>query len=176
MSKCHVIPLPETVRECPLPLRLTCPMVSCMAWPRLPHLQGRFSCPSCILGLVPGSFSEPRDICSCCSFCWEHCFPSSDQTQAICFRVSPMSPWGIYLYDYVCSICPSHQGSVLVMAAQVLLFAYLCAHATWRTAWYKVGTQNRVIEPTLWAPRDTCASPSLLSAPAEPVTAQCSLV
>lgn len=72
MSKCHVIPLPETVRDCPLPLRLTCPMVSCMAWRHLPHLQGRYSCPSCILGLVPGSFSEPRDVCSCCSFCWEH--------------------------------------------------------------------------------------------------------
>lgn len=37
------------------------------------------------------------------------------------------------------------------MAARVLLFTYLCAHTTWRTTWYKVGTQNRVIEPTLWA-------------------------
>lgn len=71
MSKCHVIPLPETVRL-PTDLEINLPhgVLHGVAPPA--HLWGRYSCPACILGLVPGSFSEPQGLCSCCSFCWEH--------------------------------------------------------------------------------------------------------
>lgn len=79
MSKCHVIPLPET--DCPLTLRLTCPMVSYMAWPHLP-ISGEGTA-------VPHAFWVWSQVPSQNLGIFAHAVPSVGNTLPPIFRSDP---------------------------------------------------------------------------------------
>ena len=134
-------------------------------------------CPSCFLGLVPRDFLHtpssflPQDLCTCRSSSWEHTpILSSDKASSDpgpqYFRVSFVSPYGryhkwlcIYLYGYVFSVSLSQQTQSRWWLPWVCLLLPI-VHSPPGSAWYRVDTQNRVVEPKTWtSARGLCRPP-----------------